>query len=191
MMGKDEFWFLIQTAYSEANWETDKQMEILIGKLSQYEVEEILKFGAIHDLYADESYKSKLWAAAYIMNGGCSGDCFDYFRGWLISQGEIQFLNALENPDSIAELDIPEDTEYFENEAMLSVALQAFMKNTGTDDINSYFEKSGKYNLPEEEREDIINSIIFDEDIDAYWDDNNTDSLRELCPNCLCQKVAS
>jgi hypothetical protein len=28
-----------------------------------------------------------MWVAAYLMNGGCSDDGFDYFRGWLIAQG--------------------------------------------------------------------------------------------------------
>jgi hypothetical protein len=27
------------------------------------------------------------WGAAYLANGGCSDDGFDYFRGWLIGQG--------------------------------------------------------------------------------------------------------
>ena len=43
MMDKNKFWELIQTSYKEANWETDKQMQLLIGKLSEYSQEEILK----------------------------------------------------------------------------------------------------------------------------------------------------
>ena len=38
------------------------------------------------DLMA-ESYRNPLWAAAYLINGGCSDDGFDYFRGWLLTQG--------------------------------------------------------------------------------------------------------
>lgn len=34
-----------------------------------------------------DSYRNPLWAAAYVINGGCSDDGFDYFRGWLIVQG--------------------------------------------------------------------------------------------------------
>ena len=35
----------------------------------------------------DDSYRWDLWGAAYLANGGCSDDGFDYFRGWLIGQG--------------------------------------------------------------------------------------------------------
>jgi hypothetical protein len=182
MMNKDEFWELIESSFREANWETDKQMEILIDKLSNYSEEEILKFGGIYDIYANESYKSKLWAAAYIMNGGCSDDCFDYFRGWLISRGEEAFLNALKNPDSIADLDIASDCDYFENEAMLSVALNAFIKNTGSDDLNSYFQQQSKYNLLKDEINDIVDSISFDIDINKQWDEEDDESLNILLP---------
>jgi hypothetical protein len=30
----------------------------------------------------DRSYRNDLWAAGYLINGGCSDDGFDYFRGW-------------------------------------------------------------------------------------------------------------
>lgn len=43
-----------------------------------------------------------LWAAAYIMNGGCSDDGFEYFRAWLIAQGRTVFERALKNPESLA-----------------------------------------------------------------------------------------
>lgn len=57
MMDKNKFWELIQTSYKEANWETDKQMQLLIDKLSEYSQEEILKFGKIYEIYAKESEK--------------------------------------------------------------------------------------------------------------------------------------
>jgi hypothetical protein len=50
------------------------------------------------------SYQSPLWAAAYMINGGCSDDGFDYFRGWLIAQGQDVFERALADPDTLADL---------------------------------------------------------------------------------------
>jgi len=180
-MNKNEFWELIQNSFEEGEWETDKQMEILIDKLSAYSEEEILKFASIYRIYDKEAYKSKLWAAAYVMNGGCSDDCFDYFKGWLISRGEEPYLNALKNPDSIVDLDISPDCDYFENEAMLSVPLHAFNKNIGTDDINVYF-AAGAYELDEAEIKSIIDTIEFGEDIDAEWDEDDDESLRSIVP---------
>jgi hypothetical protein len=181
-MDKNEFWQLIQDSYQEANWETDKQMEILINKLAIYSEEEILKFQNIYDIYAEKSYKTKLWAAAYVMNGGCSDDGFDYFRGWLISRGKEPYLNSLIDPDSIADLDMPYDDEYFENEEMLGVALRAYNKKIITDDINIFFKQISKFELDPEEIADIVDEISFGDDIDADWDEDNDETLRKLVP---------
>ncbi|WP_457033731.1 DUF4240 domain-containing protein [Kitasatospora sp. P5_F3] len=55
------------------------------------------------DLMAD-SYSAPLWGAAYMINGGCSDDLFDYFRGWLITQGRATFERVIADPDVLAEL---------------------------------------------------------------------------------------
>jgi Protein of unknown function (DUF4240) len=34
-----------------------------------------------------DTYTWDLWGAAYIINGGASDDGFEYFRGWLLSEG--------------------------------------------------------------------------------------------------------
>jgi hypothetical protein len=50
------------------------------------------------------SYVAQLWAAAFVINGGCSDDGFEYFRGWLITRGREVFERALADPDSLADL---------------------------------------------------------------------------------------
>jgi hypothetical protein len=50
-----------------------------------------------------ESYRWDLWGAAYLINGGCSDDGFDYFRGWLLSQGRAIWQATLADPDSLAD----------------------------------------------------------------------------------------
>jgi len=182
MMDKNKFWELIQTSYQEANWETDKEMEILINKLSEYSQEDILRFGKIYDIYAKESYKSKLWAAAYAMNGGCSDDGFDYFRGWLISRGKEPYFNAMIDPDSLIDLDMPYEDDYFENEQMLAVALDAFNKKIGTDDYDVYFQRIDEFELDSDAIFGIVDEISFGEDIDADWDEDDGESLRKLVP---------
>jgi hypothetical protein len=52
----------------------------------------------------DASYREDLWGAAYLINGGCSDDGFDAFRGWLMTQGRTVFARAVAEPDSLAEL---------------------------------------------------------------------------------------
>ncbi len=51
-----------------------------------------------------DSYRNSLWAAAYVINGGCSDDGFDYFRGWLMLQGREAFGQAVADPDSLSDL---------------------------------------------------------------------------------------
>ena len=51
-----------------------------------------------------DSYRSSLWAAVYVINGGCSHDGFDYFRGWLMLQGRETFGQAVADPGSLADL---------------------------------------------------------------------------------------
>jgi hypothetical protein len=38
---------------------------------------------------------------AYQLNGGCSDDCFVYFRCWLLAQGRASWEAALGDPDSL------------------------------------------------------------------------------------------
>ncbi len=51
-----------------------------------------------------QSYRRGLWHAAYLINGGCSDDGFEYFRGWLLTQGREAFERAVADPDTLADL---------------------------------------------------------------------------------------
>jgi uncharacterized protein DUF4240 len=187
MMDKNEFWELIQTSYKEADWETDRQMKLLLDKLLEYSQDEILKFGKIHDIYAKEADKSKLWAAAYVMNQECSEDCFYYFRGWLISRGKEPYLNALLDPDSINDLDMPYQDDYYENERMSAIAEVAFEKRIDNDNEDVYVERMKHFELDPVELLDIVDEISFGEDMDAEWDKNDEETLRNLVPNLYDQ----
>jgi len=181
-MDKNKFWELIQESFKEGDENSDEQVEILINKLSELDCEDILKFAKIYQVYDDEAYKNKLWAAAYIMNGGCSDDCFDYFRGWLISKGEEAYLNALKDPDSLINLDIDEENDYFENEAILYVPLYAFNKRIASKNIETFYERLKNYELDPSETFDIVDTIEFGEDIDILWEEENLESLLpKLC----------
>ena len=35
-----------------------------------------------------EAYRWDIWAIAFIINGGCSDDGFEYFRGWLVRKAK-------------------------------------------------------------------------------------------------------
>jgi hypothetical protein len=71
------FWEMIDSAREEGDgWED--MYEPLINRLVKLEASEILIWQNIFQEYQRLSYKNKLWAAAYVINGGCSDDGFDY-----------------------------------------------------------------------------------------------------------------
>ncbi|MFJ9521813.1 DUF4240 domain-containing protein [Kitasatospora sp. NPDC101801] len=86
------------------------------------------------DLMAD-SYSAPLWGAAYMINGGCSDDLFDYFRGWLITQGRATFERVIADPDALAELPavraFAADGIDIECEEALVIAWDAHQRATG------------------------------------------------------------
>jgi len=47
-------------------------------------------------------YRYDLWAAAYLIGGGCSDDGFIDFRAGLIAQGRDWYQKAAASPDSLA-----------------------------------------------------------------------------------------
>ncbi|MEV6239503.1 DUF4240 domain-containing protein [Lentzea sp. NPDC051838] len=80
------------------------------------------------------SYQNPLWAAAYLINGGCSDDGFDYFRGWLLMQGQAVYESVLADPDSLASLpaviEAAESGMEFECELTLNIAWNAHLAAT-------------------------------------------------------------
>src|SRR5262245_15492561 len=98
-MDKSTFWSLIEGAKKKAKGNPEKQVEILEKELAKFPPEEIIAFNKIYDEFRFRAYRRELWAAAYIINGGCSDDGFEYFRGWLIAQGKEVYEDALRDPE--------------------------------------------------------------------------------------------
>jgi hypothetical protein len=139
-MDREQFWALIEAAKSSTGGDCDAQTAELVAALRQRSVGEILDWDRIHTELTVESYRWDLWGAAYLINGGCSDDGFDYFRGWLLGQGRATWEAALANPDSLA--DQPQvrvhrphrDFDYYvylECEGILGIAYEAYNALTG------------------------------------------------------------
>ncbi|KJY23390.1 MULTISPECIES: DUF4240 domain-containing protein [Streptomyces] len=138
-MDKTTFWQLIETARADTAADADTDEDAVAQRAGELlaarpQAEIAAAQQVLWDLLA-ESYRSPLWAAAYMINGGCSDDGFDYFRGWLLTQGRTVFDAALADPDSLA--DHPavreaaaEGLELWDEEA-LSIAWTAYESATG------------------------------------------------------------
>lgn len=85
------------------------------------------------------SYVWDLWQAADLLNGGCSDDGFEYFRGWLLTRGRAVFDAAVADPDTLADLPAVRsaavDLTDFECESMYGVVWDAYHELTGAEEL--------------------------------------------------------
>jgi hypothetical protein len=102
---EQEFWGLIDETRDGARGPA-AHAQRLEERLAQLRAEEIDEFSAIWSSLEARAYHWDLWAAAHVINGGCSDDCFDYFLGYLISLGKERYERALDDPDSLADRDL-------------------------------------------------------------------------------------
>ncbi|WBB57980.1 DUF4240 domain-containing protein [Streptomyces sp. WMMC500] len=102
-MDIDRFWHLVESARSAAaagGEPFDKALVKLLAGLSPREIlayEE--RFGEVHGAL----YRWDVWAAAYLIGGGCSDDGFMDFRAGVIALGRDWYERTAAAPDSLAE----------------------------------------------------------------------------------------
>ncbi|WP_127532143.1 DUF4240 domain-containing protein [Paenibacillus kobensis] len=124
-MNHTQFWALIKQSKEHG----EEQVEWITNELCNKTVDEILDFEMAFGQFMKQSYTSSLWGAAFVIMGGCSDDGFDYFRGWLIIQGEQVFDKVLADPQYLAEyiLEVNREDELMPQcEEALSAALDAY-----------------------------------------------------------------
>ncbi len=107
------FWELIDESAGDG-----KRLATL---LQEQKPEDVRGFGDILDLHFSKAFNWNLWAAAYLINGGCSEEEFDQFLYWLISLGENTYENALEDPDNLIDV-VKEDTSTFNDDIIVAIA---------------------------------------------------------------------
>lgn len=92
----------------------DKKCELLDAELRRLPLDEVCSFHRYFYECQDRAYNWELWAAAYIIGGGCSDDAFSDFRSTLISMGRQTFERALANPESLADMDYDAEIAHYE-----------------------------------------------------------------------------
>jgi Protein of unknown function (DUF4240) len=130
-MSQAAFWGLIETTRADADNDTERQSELLEERLSKLPPRQIVRFQQIRRQMDERAYTWDIWGAAYVIDDGCSDDCFRDFRAYLISLGPRAFGAALRNPDSLAP--IVEDAEEGDWENADDVAPDAYQSATGDD----------------------------------------------------------
>lgn len=144
LMETERFWQIIEVSKSKSNGDYEKQQNELEKELLKLSGIEILEFDNKFRTLRGEIYSWDFWAAAYIINGGCSDDSFSDFRGWLIGQGKTIYNNAI---NDIETLSILKDTNDGDWEGLSYVPTDAYKKMTGRDipeGIKENFEIAGE-----------------------------------------------
>lgn len=158
---EDEFWALINEVNSAANGDPEAKEKALEARLRALEPEAVLAFGEHFDAKFDQAYTWPLWAAAYIIEGGCSDDGFMDFRSCVVFLGRDAYEAALEAPDSLA----AQDDDVLED---------LFYEGLQYAHSTVYEEKAGKSrprrtNAPQEPPGE-------------NWDEDDEEQLKQLCP---------
>jgi hypothetical protein len=137
-MDRAQFWALIEAAKIATGGDCRALTVQLVAALRERSVDDVLAWDRLHDELVVESYRRDLWGAAYLINGGCSDDGFDYFRGWLLGQGRAIWKAAVADPESLADhsevrVQRPYQEPFvcLECEDILGVAYQAYDALTG------------------------------------------------------------
>jgi hypothetical protein len=127
-MDDDTFWVLIEASKAEADPmsmdEEDHQPAVLTEMLKALRPEEVCAFDATFRRLHHQAYRWDLWAAAYIIEGGCSDDGFTDFRSGLIGLGKKAYYDALADPNTLALQ--PDRGVDFSQEALMYAAADAY-----------------------------------------------------------------
>jgi hypothetical protein len=135
-MDKATFWKLIETAKAKSAGDPFRQTQLLSEALERLSPNEIAGFDKVFRDLKAESYRNDLWAAAYVIQGGCSDDGFEYFRCWLIAQGQAVYEDALNDPETLCEAiaydeDKREEIIDVVGNDMVGIAWRAYEAKTG------------------------------------------------------------
>lgn len=95
------FWDIIEAARASAGHGKPFH-QALTDLLATRTRQEILQYQERFDEVHLAVYRWDLWAAAYLIGGGCSDDSFIDFRAGLIAQGRDWYDKTSATPDSLA-----------------------------------------------------------------------------------------
>lgn len=161
-MDTERFWQIIDESRQPGDDSPEAQLESLRALVDVLPPDEVVSFQEHFEAYMDRAYTWELWAAAFILGGGCSDDGFMDFRASLICRGEQVFNRAVEDPDSLAELELedPETDCFFEGFQYVPMEI--------------YEAKSGKELPPRKTPHPS-------EPAGTSWEENSED-LKRICP---------
>jgi hypothetical protein len=130
-MDQATFWRLMADTRKDGGNDTARQSQLLAQRLRHLPAPAIAEYQRIRHQLDVRAYTWDVWGAAYVIEDGCSDDCFRDFRAYLISLGPDAFERAMRDPDSLA--GVVQDAELGDWEDADSVAGDAYQEVAGED----------------------------------------------------------
>lgn len=182
-MGIDDFWKMIETARAAAEAGAGPLHETMADQLASRSREHILDYALRFEQFHDALDRWDVWAAGYLIGGGCSDDMFIDFRASVIGLGREWYERVLAHPDELAEHpDVRADAAGDEGidlfyEEINYVAEAAFTQAVGggTDDFYATLERHQSSRGDAE-----IAAVDMGEDFDFHDDDQMRQRLPRL-----------
>ena len=113
-MTLEQFWKIVDKVHRASKGAMDAKCELLRKELRKLPAKEVRSFEEQFAECEARAYTWELWAAAYIIGGGCSDDMFMDFRATLISMGQSTFDRVVSSPATLASMDLNEDSAFYE-----------------------------------------------------------------------------
>ncbi|MFF3893816.1 DUF4240 domain-containing protein [Streptomyces sp. NPDC001812] len=177
-MDIDTFWNVIEVARAGAAETGEPFDEVLVKQLADRPWQEILEYAERFDELHDALYRWDVWAAAYLIGGGCSDDSFMDFRAGVIALGCQWYQRVATDPDSLAAhpgvvqaANVRDRSEVLFYEGVNYAASGAFERITG--DADAFYEAWHSFRGADAESD---NAVDMGEDFD--FDDDKEMSRR-------------
>jgi hypothetical protein len=105
LMPENQFWEIIETTFHNANTDYEEQQEELSKELWELSLQDIILFENRFRQLRGHAYNWQLWAAIYIIHGGCGEDSLKDFRDWVIAQGQDFYTRTVSDPESLVDME--------------------------------------------------------------------------------------
>ena len=132
-MSESRFWSLVEI--SKGTGGDIEHTSRLANKLRQLSPQEVIDFQILFEKFRSNAETGPVWAAGTLLNDGHGTDSgFEYFRNWLIGQGQATYEMALKDPDSLAAVSMPtsdRNEPFAEWESFGGAAYDAYEAMTG------------------------------------------------------------
>ncbi|MFC5749912.1 DUF4240 domain-containing protein [Actinomadura rugatobispora] len=157
-MDHDDFWPIIERA-RDLGGPLHEALETVLAGMP---AEVVVDYRQHYDEHKAALYRWDVWAAAYLIGGGCSDDSFMDFRAGIIARGRESYQIALTNPDGLAALSLVQtsalagdDGEDIFYEEFTYAPSHAYERITGNDGLfeaqeQRHPQQSGEHDMGED-----------------------------------------